>query len=90
MRTLGQHWKWNDRTFFAVMAGFWWFFALIAATWVIVMSRQILAIRRQSEEEAGIPKTAGTPPSFGTSLVLVTGLYLSLFSGLIYRGMAGA
>lgn len=84
MRTLGQHWKWNDRTFFPVMAGFWWFFALIAATWVIVMSRQILAIRRQSEEETRIPKTAGTPPSIGTSLVLVTGLYLSLFSGLIY------
>src|SRR5271165_4908806 len=84
MRTLGQHWKWDDRTFFAVMAGFWWFFALIAATWIIVMSRQILAIRRQIEEEAGIPKTAGMPPSFGTNLVLVTGLYLSLFSGLIY------
>jgi RNA polymerase sigma factor (sigma-70 family) len=84
VRNLGQHWEWSERTIFAVMAGYWWLYALLAATGIIVIFRQVLAIRRQTEEEAGILKVAVTPPSFGTSLAVAIGMYLSLFSWLIY------
>ncbi|MGB8370444.1 MAG: RNA polymerase sigma factor [Limisphaerales bacterium] len=84
VRTLGQHWEWSDRTFIAVMAGFWWFSTIITATWIMVMFRQILAIRQQSEEEVGIPQTAGTPLKLGTRIAVVTGLYLSCFLWLIF------
>jgi RNA polymerase sigma factor (sigma-70 family) len=84
VRALAQHWEWSDRTIFAVLAGFWWFYALIAATWFIVIFRQILAIRRQSEAAGGAPTIAIRPPSFWTRLAVATGMYLSLFSWLIY------
>ncbi len=84
MRALAGRFQWSDPTFFAVMAGLWWFYAAIFATFFILMGRQLLAIRRQSEEEAGIPQTAGTPLTLGTRLAVVIGLYLGLFSWLIY------
>ncbi len=84
MRALRSHFQWSDPTFFAVMAGFWWFYVATFATFFIVMGRQVLAIRRQSEEEAGIPQTAGTPLTLGTRVAVVIGLYLGLFSWLIY------
>jgi len=84
VRALRSHFQWSDPTFFAVMAGFWWFYTAIFVTLFIVMFRQVMAIRRQSEEEAGIAQTAGTPLKLGTRVALVTGLYLGFFSWLIY------
>jgi hypothetical protein len=84
MRALRSRFQWSDPTFFAVMAGFWWFYISVFVTLFIVMCRQIMAIRRQSEEEAGIPQTSGTPLTLGTRVAVVTGLYLGLFSWLIY------
>jgi RNA polymerase sigma factor (sigma-70 family) len=84
VQTLGHRWEWSDRTFFAVMAGYWWLFTLIIATWFIVMFRQTLAFRRENEEEAGIPQTAGTPQTYWRSVAVVISLSLAYFSGLIY------
>jgi len=83
LRALGKHWEWSDWTFFAVMAGFWWLYTIIIATLIIVMFRQILASRRQSEEEAGILQTSGTPLTWGTRIIVVAGIYLPCFLGLI-------
>jgi RNA polymerase sigma factor (sigma-70 family) len=83
LRALGKHWEWSDWTFFAVMAGFWWLYTIIIATLIIVMFRQILASRRQSEEEAGILQTSGTPLTWGTRIIAVAGIYLPCFLGLI-------
>jgi hypothetical protein len=84
VRTLGHRWEWSDRTFVGVMAGFWWLFTLIIATWFTVTFRQTLAIRREIEEEAGIPQTAGTPQTYWRSVAMVISLSLAYFSGLIY------
>jgi RNA polymerase sigma factor (sigma-70 family) len=84
VQTLGHHWEWSDRTFFAVMAGYWWLFTLIIATWFTVTFRQTLAIRRGNEEETGIPQTAGTPQTFWRGVAVVISLSLAYFSGLIY------
>jgi hypothetical protein len=83
LRALGKHWEWSDWTFFAVMAGFWWFYAIIIATVIIVMFRQIQAIRRQSEEEVGISQTSGTRLTLGTRIIVVAGIYLGWFLWLI-------
>jgi RNA polymerase sigma factor (sigma-70 family) len=84
VQTLGHRWEWSDRTFFTVMSGFWWLFTLIIATWFTVTFRQTLAIRRENEEETGIPQTAGTPQTFWRSVAVVISLSLAYFSGLIY------
>jgi len=84
VRALVRHQGWSDRTLFAVMAAFWWIYTIITATWIILMFRQILAIRQQSEEKVGSPQTAGTPLKLGIRLAVVTGLYLSCFSWLIF------
>jgi RNA polymerase sigma factor (sigma-70 family) len=83
LRALGKHWEWSDWMFFAVMAGFWRFYTIIIATLIIAMFRQILASRRQSEEEAGILQTSGTPLTWGTRIIVVAGIYLPCFLGLI-------
>jgi RNA polymerase sigma factor (sigma-70 family) len=84
VQTLGHRWEWSDRTFFAVMSGFWWLFTLIIATWFTVTFRQTLAIRCGNEQETGIPQTAGTPQTFWRSVAVVISLSLAYFSGLIY------
>jgi RNA polymerase sigma factor (sigma-70 family) len=76
MKALRSHFQWSDPTFFAVMAGFWWFYVAIFATFFTVLCRQ--------EEEAGVSQTAGTPLTLGTRIAVVTGMYLGLFSWLIY------
>ena len=68
---------------FATMVGFWWLYTVIIATLIIVMFRQILAIRRQSEEEVGALQTSGTPLTWGTRIIAVAGIYLSSFLWLI-------
>jgi len=84
VQTLGHRWEWSDQTFFAVMAGFWWLFTLIIATWFTVTFRQTMAIRRENEEDAGIPQTTGTPQTYWRSVAVVISLSLAYFSGLIY------
>ena len=74
LRALRQHWEWSDRTFYGVMAGFWWFSAVVFATWTIVMFWRRLAMRRQTD---------ATRLSLGARIAMVTGVYLGFFSWLI-------
>ena len=77
LRILRQHQAWSDRTFYEVMAGFWWFSVIVIATWYIVVFRRLLAIRRQSGEEAAAQLTPGARAA------VVIGTYLGFFSWLI-------
>ncbi|HUI08357.1 MAG TPA: sigma-70 family RNA polymerase sigma factor [Verrucomicrobiae bacterium] len=83
LRALAQRGEWTDRTFFGAMAGFWWFYTVVIATVMVVLFRQMLAIRRQSEKEIGTPQASGTQLTLGTRLVVVLGIYLSAFLWLI-------
>ncbi len=83
VRALSQHFNWSDQIFFAVMAGFWWFYAIVVATLSIVMFRKILAVRRQSEESEEVPQTNKAPLKVSTRIAVVAGLYLACFWWLI-------
>ena len=83
LRALGRHWAWSDRTLFAVLAGFWWFYAVVVATLCIVMFRRILAIRRQHETAAEAPAPGRKPLTPGRNLIVIVGLYLACFGWLI-------
>ncbi len=83
IRALGSRFQWSDPTFYAVMAAFWWFYAVIIITWGTVIFRQVLAIRRQSEETAGMSQTTRTPFKSSRRFVIVAVVYLGYFFGLI-------
>jgi RNA polymerase sigma factor (sigma-70 family) len=84
MKSLSQHFEWSDRTFFAAMAGFWWFYAAVAATWTVAWFRHRLAFYQQTEQTIGTPRPAITPMATGTRAGMLTGLYLAFFSWLVY------
>jgi len=83
MRSLSRHFEWTDQTYFAAMAGFWWFYAAVVATLTIVMFRQFLALRRQSEAsgERTLPTVARWTP--GTRAAVSAGTYMAVFLWLI-------
>lgn len=79
---VGKYYHWSDHTWVGVMAGFWWFYAAVAAFITVVHFRRILAIRGQLEASGSVtPKLTLTG---GKRLVFVAGLYLAFFSWLIY------
>jgi RNA polymerase sigma factor (sigma-70 family) len=81
---LHDRFTWSSQTFYAVMTVFWWFYAMVAATFTVTFLRQIGNIRRQSDETAGMRKTVATPPTVRSNLAMTTGVYVALFSWLIY------
>jgi RNA polymerase sigma factor (sigma-70 family) len=84
MRSLSQHFEWSDRTFFAAMAGFWWFYGAVAATWTVAWFRHRLAFYQQTGQTTGTSRPAMTPMTMGTRIGMLTGLYLAFFSWLVY------
>jgi RNA polymerase sigma factor (sigma-70 family) len=82
LRALSRQLEWSDRTFFAAMAGFWWVYAMIIVTLCVVVFRRVVSIRRRNEETAG-PLPVVQPFTWGRRLVVVTGIYLACFTGLI-------
>ncbi|HUJ71112.1 MAG TPA: sigma-70 family RNA polymerase sigma factor [Verrucomicrobiae bacterium] len=83
LRALAQRGEWTDQTFYAAMAVFWWFYIIVIATLMVVLFRQMLAIRHDSEKAGGTPQASGTPLTLGTRAAFVGGLYLSCFAWLI-------
>ncbi len=83
MRALHRHMEWSEQTFFAAMAGFWWFYAIVIATFGIVMFRRILAIRQDSETTAEVPYHSAKPLKISTRIAVVTGVYLACFWWLV-------
>ena len=84
MKSLSQHFDWSDRTFFAAMAGFWWFYAAVAATWTVAWFRHRLAVYQQTEQTIGTPRSAMTPMTTGTRAGMWAGVYLAFFSSVVY------
>jgi RNA polymerase sigma factor (sigma-70 family) len=84
MRALSQRLDWSDQTFFMVMSGFWWFYAIVVATLCIVMFRRVLSIREQSEAASEPPRPTMAPLEPGSRVILVVGLYLACFWGFIH------
>lgn len=37
VRSAGHHFNWSDPVFFAAVTGFWWFYAMCLATWMVPM-----------------------------------------------------
>jgi RNA polymerase sigma factor (sigma-70 family) len=83
MWALSRHLMWNDQTFFSAMAGFWWFYAVVAVTLTIMMLRRLIAIRRQSEAAGEIPRSAVKLMTPGARVGISAGTYLAFFSWLI-------
>jgi RNA polymerase sigma factor (sigma-70 family) len=84
MKFLSQHFEWSDRTFFAAMAGFWWFYAAVAATSAVAWFRHRLVFYQQTEQTIGTPPRAMTPMTTGTRAGMWAGVYLAFFSWLVY------
>ena len=82
--TLRHQYAWSGQSFYVVMTIFWWIYSIVVATFTVFFFRRIAALRGQSEEIAAICETRGTPMTLGASLATMAGLYLALFSCLIY------
>ena len=83
MRALRQRYTWSDHTFFWAMAAFWWFYSIVAAAYVVSFKRRVKSLRRQIEQEPGVPEATGTPLTFRSILVVLIGIYIASFSWLI-------
>jgi RNA polymerase sigma factor (sigma-70 family) len=84
VRALGKDFQWDDPTFYAVMAAFWWLYAAICVALTVVMFRRFLAIRRQSEMSGEISRSAMKPINPMTRAAVAAGVNLAFFSWLIY------
>ena len=87
MRTLHQRYTWSNQTFLWAMTGFWWFYSIVAAAFAVSFIRRLKSLRRQIEQEPGIPENTGTPLTFRSTLVVLIGIYVASFSWLIYLAL---
>jgi RNA polymerase sigma factor (sigma-70 family) len=81
LRSLSRHLQWTDRTFFAMMAGFWWLYAAVLASLSVVVFRRVFVIRRQTA--AAHPAGTVAPAGSARHVLLVIGVYLACFSWMI-------
>jgi hypothetical protein len=84
VRWLGHYSGWSDRTGFIAVAGFWGIYALVLATWLIVMFRRELTVERRSAKSGDIRRSALAPLTSAETTLVVAGTYLTMFSWLIY------
>jgi RNA polymerase sigma factor (sigma-70 family) len=80
----GRHFGWNDRISFAAMAGFWWFYAMVMATWIIKIYRQVQAKYQRAEATGQILEPAMMPMEPGTRAAVVAGTHLMVFWGVMF------
>jgi RNA polymerase sigma factor (sigma-70 family) len=83
MRTLHERYAWSNRTFLWAMSGFWLFYSIVVAAFVVFIKRGVTSLRRLIEREPGIPENTGTPLTFRSILVVLIGIYIASFSWLI-------
>ena len=84
VQALRQHYSWSIQLYYAVMTGFWWFYASVVAAFTVVFFRRVVAMRRYIEREPGAPENTGMPITFASKLGMVIGLYVACFSWLIW------
>lgn len=70
---------WNMRVSFAAQAGFWWFYAMMIATGIVRVFRQL------HEPATGVhqPRSLAVPMNPGTLAAVVLGTHLMVFSSII-------
>ena len=83
VHSLARHFEWSDRTHFASAAGFWGFFTIALATWLIFTIRREMTILRQRDEAGETPRPTVTPMTPAKLAVVVAGSHLTIFSWLI-------
>lgn len=78
VRAAGETFHWSDPVFFAAMTGFWWFFAMCMATWII-------PIYRHSQADARARATAPSSPPMSALRCagIVAGTHFMMFWGII-------
>jgi len=84
VRALRHGYAWSDQTYFAVVAGFWWIYAMMVAGFIVLFLRRGAAMRRWIEQEPGIPESSGAPMTLASAVAMVAGIYVAMFSALIY------
>jgi RNA polymerase sigma factor (sigma-70 family) len=84
MQALRYRFEWTDRSYFALMTGYWWLYFAAFETYAVLMFRRKVSMCRLAEKEAGKPEAAATPQAMGSSLTMIIGLYLGCFSVLIF------
>lgn len=75
----GHNFHWSDPGFFTAMTGFWWFYGMCMATWII-------PIYRHSQRDARRFELAQTPVEPMTPLrcaAIVAGTHIMMFWGII-------
>jgi RNA polymerase sigma factor (sigma-70 family) len=84
---LSKRLGWGNQTYFVVMAGFWFFYALVIATLGTLMFRRISAVRQANETMEGSSHPKGQPLKRGWRIVVVAGIHLACFWWLIDLAM---
>jgi RNA polymerase sigma factor (sigma-70 family) len=84
VRALRHGYAWGDPTYFAVMVAFWWFYAMVCGTFIVLFLRRAAAMRRQIEQEPGKPESSGAPITLASRVAMVAGIYVAMFSALIF------
>lgn len=75
----GHHFNWSTPVFFAAVAGFWWFYSMCMATWII-------PIYRHAQKDLLIAEAAQMPPIPIAPLrfaAIVAGTHIMMFWGII-------
>ena len=76
----GHHFHWSDQVFFAAVAGFWWFYAMCMATWIIPIYRHTQADVRAAE----VAPTPAAPMTSTRYASIVAGTHIMMFWGIIH------
>jgi hypothetical protein len=84
VQALRHGFAWTDPTYFEVMTGFYWFYAMVVGTFIVFFLRRGAAMRRQIEHEPGKPESSGAPMTLASRVAMVAGIYVAMFSALIY------
>ncbi len=84
VRYAGRQFRWNERIYFAAMAGFWWFYAMVMAAWIIKVYRQAQAKYQLAEATGQMMQPAMTPMKPHIRAAVVAGTHLMLFWPLLF------
>jgi RNA polymerase sigma factor (sigma-70 family) len=84
VRALRHEYAWSDKTYFAVVGGFWWIYAMVVSGFLVLFLRRAAAMRRQIGLEPGKPESSGTPLTAASRVAIVAGIYVAMFSAMIY------
>jgi RNA polymerase sigma factor (sigma-70 family) len=84
VRALRHEYGWSDAKYFAVVVGFWWFYAMVVAGFLVLFLRRAASMRRQIALEPGKPESSGAPLTAASRIAIVAGIYVAMFSAMIY------